>query len=67
MHNWSVDTTFLKKDKKQYEIWKLEQLINFGLNGEKLDTNLLIKYWKEIRIDPKRRDLLSFWLWPSLS
>ncbi|MEK7573046.1 MAG: hypothetical protein AAB531_01335 [Patescibacteria group bacterium] len=67
MYNWSVNTSFLKKDKRAYEIWKLEQLINFGLNDEKLNTSQLIKYWKELKIDPKRRKLLSFWLWSKQS
>ena len=25
MYNWSVDTTELKKDKRKYAIWNLEQ------------------------------------------
>ncbi len=67
MYNWNVDTSLLKKDKKTYQIWRLEQLINFGLNGEKLNKNQLIKYWQRLKIDPKRRELLSFWLWQKQS
>src|SRR3989338_2755671 len=36
MYNWSTDVGELKKDPKKYTIWKLEQMVNFGLNGEKL-------------------------------
>lgn len=67
MYNWSVDTSHLKKDKKAYEIWKLEQMINFGLNGKKLNRKQLLKYWEKLKIDPARRKLLSFWLWPKQS
>ena len=31
--NWSTNTDELKKDKDRFLIWKLEQLINFGLDG----------------------------------
>lgn len=36
MHNWSVDTVKLKKNNKQYAMWKLTQMINYGLDREKL-------------------------------
>jgi len=36
MYNWSVDTKQLKKDKKKYTVWRLEQMVNFGLDGKKL-------------------------------
>ena len=60
MYSWTVDTLNLKKDSGKYTIWKLEQLINFGLNGKMIDAKELIKYWKEIKIDLRRRKLLSF-------
>jgi len=63
MYNWSVDTTKLEKHPEQYAIWKLEQLINYGLDGEKIKINLLRKYWSKLRIDPKKRDALTFLLW----
>jgi len=67
MYNWSIDTTELKKDKKQYTIWKLEQLVNFGLNGEKIKKASLKKYWKELHLDPKKKRYLSLLLWDKLS
>ena len=63
MYNWSIDTTQLKKNPQKYRIWKLEQLINFGLNGEKLDKKELEKNWNKLSIDPKRKKVLEFWLW----
>ena len=67
MYNWSTDTTELKKYPEKYTIWKLEQLIDFGLDGEKLNKKHLIKYWDELRIDPKKRDALAFFLWEKQS
>ncbi|TAN33828.1 hypothetical protein EPN28_01140 [Patescibacteria group bacterium] len=65
MYNWSVDTKQLKKDKKQYAIWRLEQLVNFGLGKEKLSKIQLKKYWPQLHLDPKKKRFLSFLLWPS--
>jgi hypothetical protein len=62
MYNWSTDTTTLKKNPEKYAIWRLEQLINFGLNDEKIDTVELKKYWPFLSLDPKRKKVLELWL-----
>ena len=62
MYNWSTDTTKLKRDKKKYAVWKLEQMINFGLQGKKISAKTLRTYWHDITIDPARRKLLSILL-----
>ena len=67
MYNWSVDTTRLKQTPEEYTIWKLEQLINYGLNEEKLSENDLKRYWDRLRIDPERKKVLQMWLWPKQS
>jgi len=67
MYNWSIDEKqFKKADPKGYEIWKLEQAINYGQAGEKLNENLVKKYWPLIKnkIDPYYRDFLELLLWP---
>lgn len=64
MYNWNTDTRELKKNKEKYAIWQLEQKINYGLNGEKLNATLLKKYWHKLRIDPLYRKYLHFLLWP---
>jgi len=64
MYNWSVDIKQLKKNKKQYAIWKIEQLVNFGLNGKKIKKSELKKYWPELNLDAKKKKLLSLVLWP---
>lgn len=62
MYNWSTDTKILSKFPEKYAIWKLEQLINFGLNGEKLKLNELKKYFSKLNIDPKKKEYLTFLL-----
>lgn len=64
MNNWSVDLKELKKDKKQYIIWHLEQLVNFGLGKEKINESDLRANWSNLRLDPKKKKFLSFLLWP---
>jgi hypothetical protein len=62
MYNWNIETTTLKKSPQKYAIWKLEQLINFGLNGEKIKVSELKKYWSFLNLDPQRKQVLEFWL-----
>lgn len=59
MKNWSTDTKQLQKDPRKFAIWKLEQMINFGLDGEKISEAELKEYWNELNIDPARRKFLS--------
>lgn len=66
MRNWSVDEAKLKKSPKQYELWKLEQQLTYGLDlGEKIKRKNLIESWKKIstRLDPKRLETIRFLLW----
>ncbi len=62
MYNWSVDTNELKKYPKKYNIWKLEQLINFGLGSQKLNKKVLKKYLGVLNIDEEKRTYLKFLL-----
>lgn len=63
MYNWSTDEKELQKDEPRYTIWKLEQLINFGLNGNKLDERALKTYWPQMTLDPARKRFLSLLLY----
>jgi hypothetical protein len=63
MHNWSTDTTQLKKNPARYKIWKMEQTINFGLDKEKISKKDLMKNWDNIIIDPARKKFLYLLLW----
>lgn len=62
MYNWSTDEEQLKKDPEKYAIWKLEQLVNFGLNDEKISQADLKRYWTRLTIDPARRKFLDLLL-----
>ena len=65
MKNWSVDEErFKKEDPEGYQVWRLEQMINFGLDGEKLNADVLKKYWDKLTLDPAARRYLAFLLWP---
>lgn len=65
MYNWSVDEKkFKKENPKAYKIWKLQQMINYGLDGEKLDEKLVRKYWDKLFMDEPTRKFLRFLLWP---
>ena len=68
MYNWSVDETkFKTEDPEGYQIWRLEQLINYGLGKDKLNSDNLKKYWGQLNIDPLSREYLEFLLWPTKS
>lgn len=70
MYNWSVDEKrFKKENPKGYKLWRLTQLINYGLDGEKLDREEVEKAWPKIKdgLDPDLRDYLKFILWPKQS
>lgn len=67
MYNWSTDTTELKKDKKQYTIWQLEQMVNFGLGGKKIKRKEIKKYWTELNLDSNKKKYLAMLLWPKQS
>ena len=63
MYNWSTDEKTLSKDKEKHAIWKIEQMVNFGLNGEKINAADLSKYWSKLNIDPSRKKFLNLLLY----
>ena len=66
MYNWSVDEVkFKKKHPKEYRLWCLTQLINYGLDGEKLDEKEVKAAWPKIkdRLDPNTKIYLEYLLW----
>lgn len=62
MYNWNVDEKALAKNKEKHAIWKLEQLVNYGLNGEKINRIELKKYWSKLQLDPARKRFLEILL-----
>lgn len=63
MYNWSVDEKKLIKNQQQYTIWKLEQMVNFGLNGEKIKIQEIKRHFSKLNIDPHRRKFLKYILY----
>lgn len=69
MYNWSVDEkAFKKADPQGYKLWRLEQLINYGLDGEKLDEEEVKKAWPKIKdqLDPYKKRAVEYLLWGKL-
>lgn len=62
MKNWSTDTSDLQKNKEKFSIWRLEQLINFGLGEEKINLDELRTYWDVVNIDPFKKKFLSLFI-----
>lgn len=65
MYNWSTDENKLKRKPAKHAVWKLEQMVNFGLAGEKINAAELKKHWSELNIDSARRKFLSLILYES--
>ena len=66
MINWSVDEKKFKKNHpKEYKLWRLTQLINYGLDGEKLDEEEVKRAWPKIkdRLDPHKAALIEYLIW----
>jgi len=66
MFNWNTDEKKFKKlHPKEYRLWRLTQLINYGLDGEKLDKEEVMKAWPSIkdRIDPDKQKVIEFFVW----
>lgn len=61
MHNWSTDTTKFVDDEAR-EVWELEQSINYGLNGKKIDRQKLVKYFSKLSLDIHRRRFIELLL-----
>lgn len=54
MYNWNTNTAELKKKPEEFRIWRLEQSINFGLNGKKLSKKELKETFRKLKLDPHR-------------
>ncbi|MEI6690982.1 MAG: hypothetical protein WCL07_04540 [bacterium] len=64
MYNWSTDTSKLAKDTHAYEKFRLESMINFGLDNGKLSLTLLKRHWDTLTIDPGKKNFLKKLVWP---
>lgn len=60
---WDYTKKEYKKQAKADPKWHLERLINYGLDGEKLDKKLVKKYLPELNIPEDRRAFLELLIW----
>lgn len=60
MRNWNINTSQFDENSEEYKVWKLEQLINFGLNGEKINEDDLKSRLHALHIDSSKRRFLEF-------
>lgn len=60
MYNWDYPKT---KNLKQNEKWYLERLLTFGLNGEKIEKDVLEKNFAKINIPKNTKAFLELLLW----
>lgn len=67
MWHWSVDVErFKREDPEGFRLWRLEHLINYGIQeGEKLSEKEVKAVWSKIkdRLDPHKAVYLEFLLW----
>lgn len=63
MHNWSVDTKELEKNPEAFAVWKIEQMVNFGTDGERIPRRDLETYWERLTLDPDKKRFIGFLLW----
>lgn len=66
MNNWSTDEEkFKKENPEKYRLWRITQLINYGLDGKKLDREEVKVAWPKIKgqLDPYKARAIEFILW----
>ncbi len=62
MRNWDYNLKTADQKSDQFIRWKLERLINYGLNGEKINLKTLKKHWKYLKLDPDKKNFLKTFL-----
>jgi len=69
MINWSTDEAkFKKENPKEYKIWRLAQLVNYGLKKERLDEEEIRENWDKIKnkLDPYKKRAIEYLIWGKL-
>ncbi|MFH1838571.1 MAG: hypothetical protein ABH808_03720 [Candidatus Kuenenbacteria bacterium] len=59
---WDYKQKEFNKQAKADPVWYLERLINYGLNGQKIDKEILKKYLPILKIPENRRIFLELFL-----
>ncbi len=60
---WDYTKTEYEKQAAANPKWHLERLLLYGMNGEKLDRELLTRYLAELKIPDNTRAFLELLLW----
>lgn len=60
---WDYQNTDYQKQSKTDPVWHLERLINYGLAGEKINKEILKKYFSQLKIPENRKTFLELLLW----
>jgi hypothetical protein len=60
---WDYDQQAAARQGKADPVWKLERMINYGLDGERIDRRLLEKYLPVLNISADKRAFLELILW----
>jgi hypothetical protein len=59
MYNWNTVESTIAQDPKRHEQWRLEQAINYGLNGDRIDASTLRTHWDSLTLDPDRKRFMA--------
>jgi hypothetical protein len=64
MRNWNTDTSSFNSSKDK-RLWELSQLINYGLDGEKLNRKELEENWPSLKpqLDQERARMIEYMIW----
>lgn len=67
MKNWNTDIKGFK-NKKDKDVWKLSQLINYGLGGKKLSKSKIKSVWSDLepKLDKERARMIKYLVWGKL-
>ena len=60
---WDYTKEEYQKQAKADPVWHLERLINYGLNGQKINRQTLEKHISQLRIPEERKAFLELLLW----
>ncbi|MEK7123735.1 MAG: hypothetical protein AAB851_02465 [Patescibacteria group bacterium] len=60
---WDYKPKEYKKQAEKDPVWHLERLINYGLEGKKINRELLEKYLPLLHIPDNRRAFFELLLW----
>lgn len=60
---WDYTNEEYQKQATADPVWRLERMINYGTNGEKINRKLLERYLPQLNIPDNRRAFLELLVW----